>query len=96
MAAVTRMRMDSETRGYLAKRTWQGHTPREIRRALKRYLARQVYRQFNVANTLRPSLEQRRRSNWPQVGLGHAGRVFSGGSGTRTALFGLELVNGAS
>ena len=51
MAVVTRMRMDPETRAYVAKRTAQGRTPREIRRSLKRYLARQIYRQLNAANT---------------------------------------------
>ena len=45
------MRMDPETRAYVAKRTAQGRTPREIRRSLKRYLARQIYRELNAANT---------------------------------------------
>lgn len=51
MAVVTRMRMDPETRAYVQKRTQQGRTPREIRRSLKRYLARQIYRQLNATNT---------------------------------------------
>lgn len=51
MAVVTHMRMDPETRAYVAKRTAQGRTTREIRRSLKRYLARQIYRQLNTANT---------------------------------------------
>lgn len=49
MAVVTRMRMDPDTRAYVAKRTAQGRTLREIRRSLKRYLARQIYRQLNTA-----------------------------------------------
>lgn len=49
MAAVTRMRMDPDTRAYVAKRTAQGRTIREIRRSLKRYLARQIYRHLNAA-----------------------------------------------
>ncbi|AOD24886.1 transposase (plasmid) [Rhodococcus sp. p52] len=53
MAVVTRMRMDPETRAYVDKRTAQGRTPREIRRSLKRYLARQIYRQLNA--TITPS-----------------------------------------
>lgn len=51
MAVVTRMRMDPETRAYVDKRTTEGRTTREIRRSLKRYLARQIYRQLNAANT---------------------------------------------
>lgn len=49
MAVVTRMRMDPETRTYVDRRTAEGRTPREIRRCLKRYLARQIYRQLNAA-----------------------------------------------
>ena len=52
MAVVTRMRMDPGTRTYVERRTAEGRTPREIRRCLKRYLARQIYRQLNaVADT---------------------------------------------
>lgn len=51
MAVLTRMRMDPETRTYVEKRTAQGRTTREIRRSLKRYLARQIYRQLNTAHT---------------------------------------------
>lgn len=50
MAVLTRMRMDSTTRAYVEKRTTEGRTLSEIRRSLKRYLARQIYRQLN-ANT---------------------------------------------
>ena len=49
MAVVTRMRMDPETRSYVEKRTREGRTHREIRRSLKRYLARQIYRHLNAA-----------------------------------------------
>lgn len=52
MAVITRMRMDPDTRAYVEKRTAQGRTPREIRRSLKRYLARQIYRQLNAANSV--------------------------------------------
>lgn len=54
MAVVTRMRMDPDTRAYVAKRTSQGRTLREIRRSLKRYLARQIYRHLNAAATTTP------------------------------------------
>jgi len=49
MAIVTRMRMDPRTRAYIDKRTAQGRTTKEIRRCLKRYLARQLYRHLNAA-----------------------------------------------
>jgi transposase len=51
MATVTRIRMDPRTRAYVEKRTAEGRTLREIRRCLKRYLARQIYRQLNAAET---------------------------------------------
>ena len=49
MTVVTRMRMDPATRAYVERRTAQGRTLREIRRCLKRYLARQIYRHLNSA-----------------------------------------------
>lgn len=50
MAAVVRMRMDPETQSHLQRRTAEGHTTREIRRVLKRHLARQIYRALNAAD----------------------------------------------
>ena len=49
MAVVTRMRMDLRTRAYVERRTAEGRTLREIRRCLKRYLARDIYRRLNTA-----------------------------------------------
>jgi transposase len=49
MAVVTRMRMDPRTRAYVERRTTEGRTLREIRRCLKRYLARDIYRRLNAA-----------------------------------------------
>lgn len=49
MAIVTRMRMDPRTRAYVERRTAEGRTLREIRRCLKRYLAREIYRHLNAA-----------------------------------------------
>ena len=49
MTVVTRMRMDPATRAYVERRTAEGRTLREIRRCLKRYLARQIYRHLNSA-----------------------------------------------
>src|SRR5205085_3481434 len=42
---MTRMVHDPGTRDYVAKRTQEGRSYREIRRALKRYIARTLYRQ---------------------------------------------------
>jgi transposase len=38
------MRSDPDTKAYVERRLAQGHTKNEIRRSLKRYLARQIYR----------------------------------------------------
>jgi transposase len=47
--AITRMRCHPETRAYHAKRTAQGKTHRDIRRCLKRALARRLYRRIQAA-----------------------------------------------
>ncbi|WP_026533725.1 IS110 family transposase [Arthrobacter sp. H14] len=44
MAAITRMTYDSETCDYVEKRRAEGKTDKEIRRCVKRYLARRVFR----------------------------------------------------
>jgi transposase len=44
--AVCRMRSCPRTHTYAARRTAEGKTPREIRRCLKRYIARELYRQL--------------------------------------------------
>jgi transposase len=44
--ALTRMRSCPRTRAYIARRTAEGKTTREIRRCLKRYIARELYRQL--------------------------------------------------
>ncbi|HSL09405.1 MAG TPA: IS110 family transposase [Pseudonocardiaceae bacterium] len=49
--AITRMRNCLTTRAYVARRTAEGKTPREIRRCLKRYIARQLYRTLTTAMT---------------------------------------------
>lgn len=51
MAVVTRIRMDPRSRAYVERRTTEGRTLRETRRCLKRYLARQIFRQLNAAAT---------------------------------------------
>ncbi|MDE9363976.1 IS110 family transposase [Luteipulveratus sp. YIM 133132] len=42
--ALSRLRYDQTTRAYLARRTAEGKTSREIKRCLKRYIARDLYR----------------------------------------------------
>lgn len=49
--ATTRMRNCPTTRAYLTRRTAQGKTAREIRRCLKRYIARQLYRTLTTTMT---------------------------------------------
>lgn len=51
---LSRLTHDPDTRAYAARRAAQGKTPREIRRCLKRYLARQLYRQLEADPTLTP------------------------------------------
>lgn len=48
MAVITRMAHDPETRAYVERRRAEGRTTREIRRILKRYLARQLFRLLNA------------------------------------------------
>jgi transposase len=50
--ALTRVRSCPRTRAYVERRTAQGKTPREIRRCLKRYIARELYRQLTRSMTL--------------------------------------------
>ena len=42
--AITRMRCHPQTRAYQARRTAQGKTHRDIRRCIKRAIARRLYR----------------------------------------------------
>ena len=53
MVALSRMTHDEETRVYVEKRRAEGLTLKEIRRCVKRYLARRIYRTLN-ANQLEP------------------------------------------
>jgi transposase len=43
---LTRTHRDPATRAYIARRTAEGKTMREIKRCLKRYIARQLYREL--------------------------------------------------
>jgi transposase len=46
------MRSCPRTRAYITRRTAEGKTPREIRRCLKRYIARELYRQLTQSMSL--------------------------------------------
>jgi transposase len=50
--AVTRMRTCARTRAYVARRTAEGKTTPEIRRCLKRYITRELYRALTTTMTL--------------------------------------------
>ena len=52
--AVTRKRCHAPTQAYYERRTSQGKTPREIRRCLKRYIARDLYRLLENPSTPHP------------------------------------------
>ena len=49
--AITRRRCCPTTKNYVARRT-EGKSSREIRRCLKRYIARELYRALNASTTL--------------------------------------------
>jgi hypothetical protein len=46
------MRCCPTTKNYIARRTAEGKSSREIQRCLKRYIARQLYRALNASTTL--------------------------------------------
>jgi hypothetical protein len=43
MAVVTRMRYHEPTRAYVARRTTEGMSKKDVMRCLKRYVVREVY-----------------------------------------------------
>lgn len=45
------MNRDKATKDYVARRTSQGRTKKEIIRSLKRYITPQIFRQLNSVNT---------------------------------------------
>lgn len=49
--ALTRMRCCARTRAYVARRTAEGKSSREIRRCLKRYITRELYRALTTTMT---------------------------------------------
>lgn len=43
---LVRMRQDPDTKAYVARRVAEGKSPREVKRCLKRYIARQLFREL--------------------------------------------------
>lgn len=54
---ITRSRIDPATRNYIERRTAEGKTPAEIRRCLKRYVAREIFRLLEHPTTPEPEAE---------------------------------------
>jgi transposase len=54
LAVLNRKRYNAKTRDYVARRTAEGLSNREITRCLKRYLAREVYRLLTTPAALQP------------------------------------------
>jgi transposase len=52
IAVLTRMTHDPTTRDYVERRRAEGRTTKEIRRCLKRYLARHIYRILNATEPI--------------------------------------------
>ncbi len=48
---LSRMRFHAETKAYVARRTAEGRTPREIKRCRKRYVARRLFRLLEASGT---------------------------------------------
>ncbi|WP_415856118.1 IS110 family transposase [Sinomonas sp. G460-2] len=55
--AMVRMVHHPQTRAYADRRRAEGKTDREIRRCLKRYLARRLYRHLNTAASTEPGVD---------------------------------------
>ncbi len=48
VVVINRIRHDSATRAYVERRRAEGKTDREIKRCLKRHIARQLFRQLET------------------------------------------------
>jgi transposase len=46
MVVISRMRLDERTKHYVKRRTEEGLTKREVMRCLKRYVAREIYKEL--------------------------------------------------
>ncbi len=56
--AVCRMSRNEQTRAYVARRTAEGKSKKEIIRCLKRYIAREVYRILASPSLHSPSISE--------------------------------------
>jgi transposase len=56
--ALCRMSCDERTRGYVAKRTAEDKTKKEVIRCLKRYIAREFYRVLSYLCLRKPSIRR--------------------------------------
>jgi transposase len=56
---LARLKHEPATRAYAARRLAEGKTPREIKRCLKRYLARRLYRILETTGPQQPALAPR-------------------------------------
>lgn len=56
VVARARLLCDQRTRDYAARRQAEGKTRSELRRILKRYIARQIFRELNSLSALAPSI----------------------------------------
>jgi transposase len=56
--AIVRMRHDPRTRAYVERRTAEGRTKREIIRCLKRYIAREIYKNLPATGHEKPATTQ--------------------------------------
>ena len=57
--AMTRMSHDPRTQAYVARRTQEGKTTKEIMRCLKRYIAREMYKAITTQNPSSTGSQQR-------------------------------------
>ena len=67
LICVVRMRHDPRTKHYVARRTAEGKSKREIIRCLKRYVAREIYRVLVSGTSSPPTTPPPIRSQ-PRVG----------------------------
>jgi transposase len=63
MTCLARMRRDPRTKEYVARRTQEGKSKREIIRCLKRYVAREVYRVLVSCGARSSSTEPREEAH---------------------------------
>ena len=62
LICVVRMQVDERTQAYVARRTAEGKSKREIMRCLKRYVAREVYGLLVAGQRLRRSVPEEGRA----------------------------------